>query len=74
MYPIVKEMVDKMCSDAKDDMQCMDQNELGSWSRAVTSVDGTWSSQQECMLLSAFETTTMEFFTASISVSKAEMT
>ena len=42
MYPIVKEMVDKMCSDAKDDMQCMDQNELGSWSRAVTSADGTW--------------------------------
>ena len=28
MYPIVKEMVDKMCSDAKDDMQHMDQNEL----------------------------------------------
>ena len=42
MYPIVKEMVDKMCSDAKDDMQRMDQNELGSWSRAVTSTDGTW--------------------------------
>ena len=35
-------MVDKMCSDAKDDMQRMDQNELGSWSRAVTSADGTW--------------------------------
>ena len=42
MYPIVKEMVDKMRSDAKDDMQRMDQNELGSWSRAVTSADGTW--------------------------------
>ena len=23
-------------------MQRMDQNELGSWSRAVTSADGTW--------------------------------
>ena len=42
MYPIVKEMVDKMCSDAKYDMQRMDQNELGSWSRAITSADGTW--------------------------------
>ena len=42
MYPVVKEMVDKMCEDAKDDMRHMDQNELGSWSHAVTSADGTW--------------------------------
>ena len=42
MYPVVKDMVDKMCDDAKDDMRCMDQSELGSWSRAVTSADGTW--------------------------------
>ena len=42
MYPVVKEMVDKMCDDAKDDMRRMDQNELGSWNRAVTSADGTW--------------------------------
>ena len=42
MYPIVKEMVDEMCEDAKDDMRNMDQSELGSWSRAVTSADGTW--------------------------------
>ena len=42
MYPVVKEMVDKMCDDAKDDMRHMDQDELGSWSRAVTSADGTW--------------------------------
>ena len=42
IYPIVKEMVDKMCEDAKDDMQNMDQSELGSWSHAVTSADGTW--------------------------------
>ena len=38
----MKEMVDKMCDDAKDDMQCMVQSELSSWSRAVTSADGTW--------------------------------
>ena len=42
MYPVVKEMVDEMCKDAKDDMRNMDQSELGSWSRAVTSADGTW--------------------------------
>ena len=42
IYPVVKEMVDKMCEDAKDNMRRMDQNELGSWSHAVTSADGTW--------------------------------
>ena len=42
LYPIVKAMVDRMCEDAKDDMRHMDQDELGSWSRAVTSADGTW--------------------------------
>ena len=42
MYPIVVGMVDQMCEDAKDDMRRMDQSELGSWSRAVTSADGTW--------------------------------
>ena len=40
LYPIVKAMVDRMCEDAKDDMRHMDQDELGSWSRAVTSADG----------------------------------
>ena len=41
IYPIVKDMVDKMCDDAKD-MRHMNQSELGLWSRAVTSTDGTW--------------------------------
>ena len=40
MYSIVKEMVDKMCTEATDDMKRMDQKELGSWSRAVTMADG----------------------------------
>ena len=35
-------MVDKMCEDAKDDIRRMDQSELGLWSRAVTTADGTW--------------------------------
>ena len=31
-----------MYESAKDDMRNMDQRELGSWSRAVTSADGMW--------------------------------
>ena len=42
LYPVVKMMVDKICESAKDDMRRMDQSELGSWSLAVTSADGTW--------------------------------
>ena len=42
MYPIVKQLVDDMCEEAKNDMKAMDQTQLGSWSRAVTSADGTW--------------------------------
>ena len=42
MYPVVLEMVDRMCEEAKTEMKNMDQRELGSWSRAVTSADGTW--------------------------------
>ena len=42
LYAIVKEMVDAMCFEAKQDMQHMDQSELGSWNRAITSADGTW--------------------------------
>ena len=34
-------LVDSMCNDAKDDMRQMDLSEHGSWSRAVTSADGT---------------------------------
>ncbi len=42
MYPVVKTMVDDMCNEAMEAMQKMDQEELGSWSRAVTTADGTW--------------------------------
>ena len=34
MYPVVKLMVDRMCDEAKLEMKCMDQGQLGSWSRA----------------------------------------
>lgn len=42
MYPVVKQLVDDMCEAAKNDMKAVDQTQLGSWSRAVTSADGTW--------------------------------
>ena len=41
LYLVVKLMVDRMCEDVKDDMRHMDQSELGSWSCAVMSADGT---------------------------------
>ena len=40
MYPVGKQMVDKMCEEAKTDMKSMDQTQLRSWSRAVTSAVG----------------------------------
>lgn len=42
MYPVVKQLLDEMCEEAKADMKAMDQSQLGSWSRGVTSADGTW--------------------------------
>ena len=42
MFPVVQEMVDRMCEEAKIEMKSLNQDELGSWSRAVTSADGAW--------------------------------
>ena len=42
MFPVVQEMVDRMCEEAKTEMKTMNQDELGSWSPAVTSADGAW--------------------------------
>ena len=42
MCPVVKQMVDEMCKEGKHSMKSMDQTQLGPWSRAVTSADGTW--------------------------------
>ena len=42
MYPVVKQLLDENCEDAKADMKAMNQAQLGSWSRGVTSADGTW--------------------------------
>ena len=35
-------MVDRTCEEAKTEMKTINQNELGSWNRAVTSADGAW--------------------------------
>ena len=40
MFPIVQDMVDGMCEEAKTEIKTMNQGELGSWNRAVTSADG----------------------------------
>ena len=42
MYPVVKEMVDEMCEEAKEEMKAMEEDTLGSWKNAVTSADATW--------------------------------
>ena len=42
MFPVVQEIVDRMCEEAITDMKTMNQDELGSWSCAVTSADGAW--------------------------------
>ena len=39
-FPVVQEMVDRTCEEAKT--ETMNQDEFGSCSRAVTSADGAW--------------------------------
>ncbi len=45
MHPVVLEMVTEMCNREKERMKAMDQEELGSWSKAVTCADGTWQTR-----------------------------
>ena len=42
MYPVVKEILDEVCEIAKKAMKEMNQDELGSWQKAVTTADGVW--------------------------------
>ncbi|XP_064386971.1 uncharacterized protein LOC135335416 isoform X2 [Halichondria panicea] len=42
MHPVVEEMVEEMCSREKERMKNMSQEQLGSWTRAVTTADGVW--------------------------------
>ena len=45
MYPIVKEMLDKVCEVGKKEMKVKPPSELGSWKNAVTTADGTWQTR-----------------------------
>ena len=45
MHPIVEGMLDEWCEVAKNEMKAMDQSNLGSWKRAVTTADGTWQTR-----------------------------
>ena len=40
--PHIKEILDEMCHDAKDQMKELPPEQIGSWSRAVTCCDGCW--------------------------------
>ena len=42
MYPVVKEMVDEMCEEAKEEMKTIDEHTLGLWKQAVTTADAAW--------------------------------
>ena len=42
LHPVVSKMLEELCTEAKLEMRSMDQSQLGSWSRAVTTADGTW--------------------------------
>ena len=42
MHPVVKNMVNEMCECEKERMKALNPKDLGSWSQAVTSADGTW--------------------------------
>ena len=40
--PYIKEILDEMCEEAKEQMRSISDEELGSWERAVTTCDGCW--------------------------------
>ena len=45
MHPIVKSMLDDVCETTKQEMKDKEEDELGSWKRAVTVADGTWKTR-----------------------------
>lgn len=45
MYDDVKEMLDEVCEVGKQEMKEKNDDELGSWKRAVTVADGTWQTR-----------------------------
>ena len=45
MYPVVKDVLDRVCEIAKKEMKSKRDDELGSWKKAVTTADGTWQTR-----------------------------
>jgi hypothetical protein len=45
MFPVVKSMLDALCEAAKQEMKDKKEDELGSWTHAVTVADGTWQTR-----------------------------
>ena len=45
MYPIVESILNEICEMAKQEMKDKNNDELGSWKRAVTVADGTWQTR-----------------------------
>ena len=54
VHPHVQGILDEMCEAAKEEMKAVPAEQLGSWTRAVTTSDGVWHTrgfqvpQQEC--------------------------
>ncbi|XP_028513659.1 uncharacterized protein LOC110234965 isoform X2 [Exaiptasia diaphana] len=42
VYPVITEILDEQCNEAKDQMKAKELDELGSWKKAVVTSDGVW--------------------------------
>jgi len=42
LHPVVEEMLNKMCDEAKNEMKSLGPTVVGSWERAITTSDGCW--------------------------------
>ena len=42
MYPVVKQMVDEMCEETKEEMKTMDEHTFDSWKQAVKENDNQY--------------------------------
>ena len=42
LEPVVFNLLSEMCTVAKDEMRALDPSVVGSWQRAITTLDGAW--------------------------------